>query len=206
MKNHLFIFIAILFSSCTSSKGVVEKTLLDVGNGKYRYIELLGDFGKWEHCSLFFGFVDDNYPFTDIEVTKLLIDKSDIGYTDKKYMTLALFNTNVLFDRITLVSTKESTINVLNRDKYKTTKDDEESMNMSAVVIKEMNQYYSELQESRKNDEYYKEYSDYYVYCEYRDVPQVVYSYKLDNNYIAEVKAVKLPKKGWKISSIRISQ
>jgi len=206
MKKLLQIMLIVgLMTSLTSCrKSFVEKTLKDVGNGKYRAYELNG-FVLWEHSLSFFAIFDKEKkknPFSDIKIINSLLDCPEKKYwEERKEKTLYYFNTNVLFDKIVFISRIEGITNIYKRDNIPTLDYciKQYGYEPTAIIFEALSQRHEEA----KKRFGYKKYNDYYVYCEKKDVPTYIYKYKLDNKNIAYVEVVKIDKQ-WKIIMLLI--
>ena len=198
MKKLLpLLIIALLFASCRQS--FVEKTLKDVGKGKYR-AHKIGNSIFWEN-GLFFNNLDKNNPFSDIEIVNDFLDKSEEYYKkNEDNKILALFETNVLFEKITFVSSMKSTKDIYKRKDFPNSEKNKFIFEYggSMDTYESLNKLDKEQHEKDKNAFGYKEYKDHYVYCETQNTPMYIYKYKLDNKYIATVATVKIDGK-WKI-------
>lgn len=200
MKKLLLTFVCLtIMVSCGTNNKFVEKTLKDVGNGIYRS-QQISNYLYWEHCPLFFGYSEDDNPFSDIEIINTLIATPSNTYNDMyRQLTLDYFNTNFIFEDIKFIDKQKTTINVYSRwnmpilAENNISEEEEKSLEVNNII-----------RERAKSYDDYKEYVDFYTYRDYKEVPLYILKYKLDNKYLATIHLVDIPNKGLKITQLKI--
>lgn len=209
MKKILFMLAAMLpilfiISSCSKSASeqqFVEKSLMKIGDGYYSLqhpdLIALGAPISWKHGLLFLGNYDEREenPFGDYELENILKDEDNDSYQEHfNTYIVSMFQTNVLFSEFKMVSREDFGMTDI-IDRVPTKFDDPNS---------EAAKYIIEGNEAEKKEHEYKEYDDHIIFIEYKDIPIVKYTYKLDNDKLALIYIVNHPDDGYKIIRFNI--
>ena len=183
MKNStifLLTFFSILLCGC-SAKGTADKALRELGSGNFAEV-----LGFNEQKILMFS---DNSIYSDVEAKNRFAESGKVD-SNLRYL---LINTELLFSKFELVSSREQKFKI-----YNTAQKPREKNTML--------ENYEFLKSSYKKNEEFKIHFDSanneigYSYLEYKDVPLFILRYKIEDTQLVEIHVIKHPEDGYKVT------